>query len=46
VVTSGSAAAAAFGVGDVTPTLIQVRHGTVTAVGHDLDAVLLAHQSS
>ncbi|MFJ9782750.1 TlpA family protein disulfide reductase [Amycolatopsis sp. NPDC101161] len=34
-----SPVAAAFGAGDVTPTLIRVRDRRITAAGHDLDAV-------
>jgi hypothetical protein len=40
VVERGSDVAAAFGVGDVTPTLLRVRDGVVSAVGHSLDRVL------
>jgi len=40
VVGRDSDVAAAFGVGDVTPTLVRVRAGTVVKVGHTIDSVV------
>ena len=40
VVATDSPVASAFGVGDVTPTLIRVRAGAIEAVGHTLESVL------
>jgi hypothetical protein len=40
VVGRDSDVARAFGVGDVTPTLVRMRDGVVEKVGHSVDSVL------